>query len=495
MKKSLQILLLSILPGLSHAQSIPDSISVRVKAVDAKSNKILDSINSLASINLFRDSLTIQTWSDNLQSRINHRFSTDALSRYGDSLRRFGVPEHEVLRRSDSLFQRKISLLKEVQEKQSNLQTRISRRYTAWTETARKKFNLDSAGVRLPDATLPVNSQGVPSPGLPPRPGTDLPVLPPIPALGMEDFSSLGASPELATVGGGITVPTAPQLSDWQKSLPSLQDHVAELNKQVGGLKELAADPSDAAGKAATQIAEVSDATTQLKSAEELKKQADALKATEQLNNPEAIKAQAANHFAGKEAELQTAMNQTAKYKKKYASIGSLSEIPKNDWLPRNGLKGKPFKERFRPGMNLGVRSNSDTVLIDIYPTASYRITGRLEAGLGGIYRLRVSTNPFNFDQKDPVWGFAFFTVVKTFKSVFIRIETDATSHAKSGNAELPAYRDWRWSFYTGVQTNFKISKRLLGNVQMLYNFDSNLKDGFPEKLTARVGIQYKLKM
>jgi len=45
-----------------------------------------------------------------------------------------------------------------------------------------------------------------------------------------------------------------------------------------------------------------------------------------------------------------------------------------------------------------------------------------------------------------------------------------------------------------GIQTNFKLSKRLIGNVQMLYNFDSSLKDGFPEKLTARVGVQYALK-
>lgn len=291
-----------------------------------------------------------------------------------------------------------------------------------------------------------------------------------------------------------MAIPSAPQLGEWQKSMPAMPEPMGEVSKHVAGVKDLTSNPSDAAEKAVKGVAEVNPATKQLSEAEKIKEQADALKAVEQLKDPALIKEQAVNHFAGKEAVLKGAQSQMAKYKRKYSSIGSLSEIPKNDWLPRNGLKGKPFKERFRPGMSLGVTSRSDTVLLDIYPSASYRITGRLEAGLGGIYRLRVATNPFGFDQKDPVWGLALFAVVRSFRSVFIRIETDATSHTKYGTAEQPNYRDWRWSFHSGVQTNFKLSKRFTGNVQMLYNFDSSLKDGFPERLTARLGVQYSLK-
>jgi hypothetical protein len=291
-----------------------------------------------------------------------------------------------------------------------------------------------------------------------------------------------------------LTIPSAPQLGEWQKSMPGVPDVAGQAGKQLKELKELTKNPAPTAEKALTGISEMKEATGVLSQAEQLKKQNEALQAAEQLKGPEALKVQAIDHFGGKEAELAGAMSQMSKYKKKYPSIGSLSEIPKNDWLPRNGLKGKPFKERFRPGMNLGVRSNSDTVLLDLYPNASYRITGRIEAGLGGIYRLRVSANPFGFDQRDPVWGMAAFVVIKTFKSVFIRLETDGTSHVKQGAAEEPAYRDWRWSFHTGIQTNFKISKRWTGNVQMIYNFDSSLKDGFPERLTGRIGVQYGLK-
>ena len=44
-------------------------------------------------------------------------------------------------------------------------------------------------------------------------------------------------------------------------------------------------------------------------------------------------------------------------------------------------------------------------------------------------------------------------------------------------------------------QSNFNISTQWTGNVQMLYNFDKNLKDGFPERLMMRIGVQYKLRV
>jgi hypothetical protein len=279
--------------------------------------------------------------------------------------------------------------------------------------------------------------------------------------------------------------------------LPELPDPMKEINGQVAGAKALKDNPGAAIEKTATNIAEVKSATSTLKEADAMKQQREALSTAGKLNSEEggaAVKKEAVNHLAGQEKTLQATMNQMAKYKKKYSSIGSLSEIPKNTWLPRNGLKGKPFKERFRMGMNLGNKGSGDTLIFDFYPNASYRITGRIEAGLSAIYRLRVTSDPFGLDQRNPVWGISSFVLLKAFKSVHLRCEVDGNSFPVSGSADRTSYRDWRWSFYTGIQTNFKISKRWTGNVQMLYGFDSNLKDGFPEKLAARTGVQYNLK-
>lgn len=490
MKRFFTHLIVIIFSTSSLAQSPLTSISRPEESVRSNLNDPLDSLTSSAKQNYIHDSTIIRSWSDTLRARINYRFSSVANSKSIDSLRNLALPEPEIIKRTDSLLQQKMNLLKEVDEKQARLQKRITGRYTSWTENLRKKFNLDSAGVNLPGVPPPVGTTSSPSISKPSIPSADVP----LPSLGTEDFSSLGLSPELTGIGGATAIPSTQQLGEWQNSLSSVTNPMGDLQKQVAGFKQITQNPTDAAEQAVTSLAETNDAAKQLNDAEKLKEQAEALKLAEEMKNPEAVKEEAVQ-YAAKEAQLQGAMSQLSKYKQKYSSISSLSEIPKNDWLPRNGLKGTSFRERFRLGMNLGVRNNSDTLLIDLYPNASYRITGRLEAGLGAIYRLRVSTSPFGLEQSDPVWGVALFSVFKTFKSVFIRVESDVTSHMKYGTGESSPYRDWRWTFYSGVQTNFRLGQRWTGNLQMLYNFDSSLKDGFPEKLAMRFGVQHQLRV
>lgn len=477
-----------------RAEPIIDTLAIRAVYLEAGNQKRTDSLLSHARLSKLRDSVVISEWSISLRREIEGRFSPDALARSTDSLRMFGVTEPAIAKRTDSLLRRKADLLSEVNIKQATLQQNVNIRYADWSDAVRRKYNLDSSGVRIPSLSAPSSmlpASNLPAANVPAAPDLHISEIPTVPSLDAADFSSLGMSPELSAVGGGLTTPTTPQLAGWKDSFPPLPDAAGDMTNQVAATKELTANPSGVAEKAASNVAEVGDAVQVLDEAEQVKKQAEA---AEQLKDPSALKQQASDHFAGKEAELAGAMNQMAKFKKKYSSLGSLSEVKKNNWLPKNGLKGKPFKERFRPGLNLGVRSNSDTILLDFYPNAAYRITGRLEAGLGAVYRVRVSSNPFGFDQRNPVWGFSLFAVVKTFKSIFIRLETDVTDHFKQGTTEQPSYHDWMWNFYTGVQTNFKLSRRLSGNVQMLYSFDSSLKDGFPEKLLARVGVQCSLK-
>lgn len=482
-------------PVFSQVKS--DSLTHQAKAFEQVASRKFDSLASLASASRWRDSLSVSSWSADMQKAIEHSLSTERITLFSDSLRRKGLPEPAIARHADSLLRKKESLLNEVAGQQTKLQKRLTSRYDEWSSSLREKFNLDSAGVRLPGldkSSLPqVRNTGTSS-----IPGSNTPDIPVMPALESADFASLGMSPELTSIGGSSAIPSTDQLGEWQKSVPAMADPGGMLNDQLSTIKGITTDPGAAAEKAAGQVVEVNDAAKGLREAEHLKTNNEMLKTAEQMKDPNASmemgKQQAMDHFAGQEAALQGAMKQMSKYKQKYSSLGSLSEIKKNDWLPKNGLKGKPFRERFRIGLNLGYKGG-DTLLFDLFPNASYRITGRIEAGLGAIYRIRVIQKPFGFDQHDPVWGMTSFVIVKTFKSVFIRVEMDGNSFPVNGSSDHPAYRDWRWSFYSGIQTNFKLSKRLIGNVQMLYSFDYSLKDKFPEQLRARVGVQYKLQM
>ncbi len=91
------------------------------------------------------------------------------------------------------------------------------------------------------------------------------------------------------------------------------------------------------------------------------------------------------------------------------------------------------------------------------------------------------------------MWGLASFSTVRLFKSTRFRAELNTTSNpAPINSVEDHGGRVWRWQFFVGVQNNFKISNSIAANVQLLYNFDKKLKDAFPERLSVRIGIQYK---
>lgn len=459
----------------------------------------IDSLGSLAILVHLKDSLKVCSWSDSLRARIEYKLGQACIGKKLDSLRVLSLPKTRLKYISDSLMNKKVNFLREVRVKQQVLHDRLKIRFRDRMNQIHERFKLDSAGLKMKDApwpgmALPTESKT----DLSTTPGLDFGGygIPSMPQLNSEDFSFLGLSKELTDVAGPLAIPNKELLSDWEKSLPTNLGSVNDITGRTAEFKALTKDPSKLAETSIQKVGEVSAAGKTLSEAEKLKTENEALKVADQMKDMEGLKASAnkevTNHLKGKDAAVQSAMDRIAEYKRKYSSLGSIADIKKKDWLPRNGLKGIPFRERIRFGLHVGPKLTGDTLLLDFYPNASYRITGRLEAGIGAIYRVRLSTNSFTFDQGDPVWGISTFVVVKTFKSIFLRFEMDGNSFPKTSLPDQSAYRDWRWTFHSGIQSNFKLSKRLIGNVQMLYNFDSSLKDGFPEKLTARAGVQYR---
>jgi len=477
--------------------SIPSTI--KTDSLERAANSVLqtfDSLRNLSSTRRFTDSLAIDGWAKELKAKIKSRYSDSLIQQIEDNMLMDNIPSPRVLQYTDSIAQHRDSLMGVVTASQQTLQRKISTRHTDWMEKAKGAMPQDSLSKAL-SSRLGTN-QNTPSvnTSLPDLPSTDIPQLAAMPelhALAPADFGELQLPGELLDIGGETTIPDLDQLKQWG-TLPELPNINATL---PGELSSVADDPGKAAMGAAENVAEVKAVTGELKNAEQLSKPLtdEQMKA---LADPSAVAQQAqqsaVDHMAGHGAEVNGAMSQMSRYKKKYSSLGSLAEIKKNDWLPRNGLKGKPFRERFRMGMNAGVRSKGDTVLMDFYPNASYRITGRFEAGLAMMYQLRVCTTPLGLNQSHPLWGISTFAVVRTFKSVSLRLELEGDSWPRTSSQSEPVQRDWRWRSFAGIQSSFKLGKRWTGLVQMLYGFDASLKDVFPEGLRARVGVQYRLK-
>jgi hypothetical protein len=548
MNRSNTILAALILAGMATHAFAQQMQTDSIKTFNVAATDDYDSLLAAAKFNRFSDSLKILTWGDSMRTKINASFtkSRAALSHSPDSLEKMTLKASAVKRKTDSLIkvtdpsskafawlksrqdslkkvnlpttrytrqmdkaaQKQQKMLTELNAKQNELEKKVSGRYTRWENSVRSRLKLDSfgikgtgnipglkqlnappAGTQLPGVKMPGLNQGFPS------------GLPKIPNLNTGDFSSLGLSKELSGIGGNLSVPSMGQLSQWEKIIPGLSNNpIKNVSQQISAAGAILKDPSKAAENAVGQIGDVQTLNKEVAAANNLKAGNDALKITDGMKDTNAMKAeaqkQAVNHFAGKEEVLKKSMDAMAKYKKKYHSLNSLADAKKMKWWqPVNGLKGKPFRERIHPGINLGYSTRKDTVNLDFYPNVSYQVSGRFEAGLGGLYRVHINTKSVAVDQRQLVWGLTAFTTFKLFKSTYFRLETDAVSSmTPSGSNDGTLQRSWRWQMITGIQNNFKISKSMTGNVQMLYNFDKSLKDGFPERLMVRMGVAYTFK-
>lgn len=485
----------------NHEELVLNNMQDYQKKLSHKS----DSITSLAYLNRLNDSIKVITWADSMRYKIDAKYNRQVakIKRKMDSLRGFSLPTSQLQNSFDRIQKKQTAMLNEVKEKQSALQTKVLKRYSDWEASVRSKLKLDSFGIKMPNTRLPGLPNGqvpmtnlkVSGPKLNLPLNSNLPGIPPMPVLGQQDFSSLKMSKEMKKIGGSLSLPNTTQLTQWESQVPALKE-LNSLKVASTSYENILKNPTDETEKAIMTLSETSLVNKELSMTGGMKSN-EAVQIAGSIKDRESMKSEgiklATNHFEGKEKELSKAMDEMTKYKKKYESLPNIADAKRQFWKPRNGLKGKQFRERFTLGFNIGFRTSKDTLILDFYPTASYKISGRIEAGIGGIYHVRALTNTWSLDSKlSSTWGGSGFVVVKTFKNVFMRLEADASTYSKSfGDGSF--HQAWRWTYLSGLQTYFPISRRWTGNIQTLYNFDHKLKDGFPDRLVVRMGVQFKL--
>lgn len=206
-------------------------------------------------------------------------------------------------------------------------------------------------------------------------------------------------------------------------------------------------------------------------------------------------KKEAVNHFAGKEAVLTNAMEKMSKYKQKYSSVSSLSEI--KDEKHHNELKGKPLLERLVPALTLQFQSWQD-VMLDINPSVGYKITSHLTAGIGWNQRVAFNIPQSQFNAEAKVYGIRTYGEY-TFKKGFgfrLDVETMNTpSKQKDPAIDPPPTRDWVWGALVGVKQKYPIYKKLKGNAQLMYNiFDKDHRSPYLDRVNFRIGLELSLK-
>jgi hypothetical protein len=418
-----------------------------------------------------------------------------SLQRKIDSLQTLKLPAVGLTKKLDSINNLSNQKIGEMKSEVEKLKSKATNGLNSLELPPEVKEHTDKlrqslGAYQIPSAGGSISNIGGGSSGLP---GVNLPGGVNAPTLGGTNLpnSSASALPGLGSIND-ITKGTK-QITDLTKEASGYGKDLQNLSK--GDLT----DAKNLEKKAQEELNNVEG----LKEIDGKKAELDKYKS--QLANPDSIALSAAkeqakemvlkeatNHFAGKEAILQGAMDKMTSLKSKYSEVKSMADLPKR--LP-NPLKGKSLRERLVPALTLQIMSQKN-VLLDLNPSIAYRISPRFKSGIGWVERI-------TFDDWKPtiperVFGLRNYNEYQLPKGFQARADIEWL------NAILPPLiintgdlgtRDWEWSTLIGLKKDFKISKGVTGNVQTMYRLWSDKdKVPFPDRLNIRIGFEFPIK-
>ena len=251
---------------------------------------------------------------------------------------------------------------------------------------------------------------------------------------------------------------------------------------QVGEVKEFSAGQQKFASTK-NMLEQYKDMVANVQDSDELK---DKAKETAAKEMPD--------YFSGQEDKLKAGVAQLDKLKRKYKTIPDSRYLPKH--VP-NEMKGKPFRERVVPGMSLQFYK-SDLAALDFSPYLAYKLSGRFRPGVGASWRAAVSIKDPTF-RYDEVFGVRVFNDLRWRGNFYLHTEGEWLHFSQAAllRYKFPADEDrqaWQFRLNAGLFRTYRISQRINGQAQFLYNV-LDLKH-FPQakNTSIRIGFEYVIK-
>lgn len=490
------------------ADTISDAVNVRVDSLFSQANEELgllrkqyDSVITTASSNLGNIQRSIDSLA--IKGVVNEQYAARV-----DSVKtRVVVVIDSLAGRMESIRTELTSKLQEMNlppEVMSGVTTRIS---------ALSSFAPDRVGSEIPGLPQFPQIPGQSALNNVALPATDISM----PALdvALPTDAVVSGAPNLGLPSGDISNATNPLAGALPESVAGLSEHVPSLPGELPTLSQHAPTLSgqvpldqvsniiptniDALTPELEGRAEALAGTTGVTDQMQLANGAmPALPADEELAKEE-LKSQAqkvaVNHFAGKEDQLQQAMDKLAVLKKKYGSFQSLADLPKK--VP-NPMSSKPFVERLVPGLLFQVGRN-DNWLFDINLYLGYRFTGRITAGAGWNQRIAYNGDANTFQSQPVIYGPRAYGEYDIGKGFSGRLELEYMNTYVppqfASNPDNPAGREWVFGTLAGMKKSYTITRRLKGTVVVMYNvYDPHHRSPYKNRLNGRFGVEWGIR-
>ena len=450
------LLILLVIAHLSAHSQVPDSLQLPLDSLVQAKLELLDSIHQQTEAQLQRlkqeyDSVNagLTLYQQKLQLTI-------------DSLNRVGLPAERMVQKLDSVNQLKGEKLAAIQSAAEELKRKTIGRIEALELPDELKASIEQYTGTLGnlDITLPSTEFSIPSLQLRELPAFSLHGLKGIPS-GISDLS-------LPQIGR--------ELGEVMNNIKSVQQAIPETPT----VEAVAAEAEEHAGRF------IADQFGELPNLPELPSEEEAKEAM-----IKEAKKQVVNHFAGKEQQLQSAMENVNKYKQTFSDVQSIKDLPKK---APNPMKDKPLRERLVPGVSLQVQRRNEW-WFDVNSYMGYRFSKHFTAGLGWNQRIAYDFNTGKFNSSAKVYGLRSYGEYRLNKGILPRLELEClNTPIRNLPDQTYTTREWVWSAMAGLKKEYEISKSLRGNAQVLYNmFDPEHRSPYLDRLNVRMGVEYSI--
>ncbi len=189
--------------------------------------------------------------------------------------------------------------------------------------------------------------------------------------------------------------------------------------------------------------------------------------------------------------QLQASKDKVAKHKRRYETLSN-----RRDLETRKPMQDKPLRERLIWGGTFQVRPGSPTH-VDLSPQVTYRISPRSGIGLGAVYRVSIVAKDFDeiLSHENEIFGLRSFYEWQAYKGFFIHGEYEllntGTKSATQDDEWDNEERKWLSNAFFGIKKKYSISRRVIGNLQLLYNFTYDpATSPYPRRWVVRFGFE-----
>lgn len=156
-----------------------------------------------------------------------------------------------------------------------------------------------------------------------------------------------------------------------------------------------------------------------------------------------------------------------------------------------NAMSSKPFIKRLVPGIALQVY-NRNVYTADLAIQLGYRLSGKITAGIGGVYRFGFNKSYTAYTRGLDVYGARLYTQFLVKKGFFMHTEGEwlnTSDMAQPVTTEQPVKKVI--AGYFGIGKQYTLTRRLQGNVVVLYR--KEFAGQLPEQPNINVRLGFNL--